>query len=83
MDDLLSIHFGVYVALAFVLYAIHQATRIQNRYIPIIALGLGVFLSWLQAGTLSYSVLLTGIKYALYGIGTVATIKYLLKKFEE
>ncbi|MBM7644112.1 uncharacterized membrane protein YuzA (DUF378 family) [Scopulibacillus daqui] len=83
MDDLLSIHFGVYAALAFVLYAIHQTTHIQNRYIPMIALGLGVFLSWLQAGSIGYHVLLTGIRYALYGMGTVATIKYLLKKFEE
>ncbi|GGE56902.1 hypothetical protein GCM10011391_39770 [Pullulanibacillus camelliae] len=82
MDQLLSLHFGAYVALGFVLYAIRQATHIKNRYIPIVAIVLGVGYSWFESGAFNSTVLLTGIKYALYGVGTVATIKYALEKVE-
>lgn len=79
----MSLDFGAYLALAFVLYAIREATRISNRYIPLIAVLLGVLYAWFEAGTLTADVLLTGIKYALYGVGTVATIKYALENADK
>mgnify|MGYP001255399568 CR=1 FL=1 len=79
MDQLLSLDFGAYVALAFVLYALREATSISNRYIPLVAILLGVLYAWFEAGAFTADVLLTGIKYALYGVGTVATIKYALE----
>lgn len=79
MDQLLSMDFGAYLALAFVLYAIRTATRISNRYIPLVAILLGILYAWFEAGTVTSEVILTGIKYALYGVGSVATIKYILE----
>ena len=83
MDQLFSMDFGAYLALGFVLYAIRQATHIRNRYIPIVGIILGIGYAWYEAGSLSPDVLLTGIKYALYGVGTVATIKYSLEQVEK
>ncbi|GGH83830.1 hypothetical protein JOD43_000817 [Pullulanibacillus pueri] len=82
MDQLLSMNFGAYVALGFVLYAIHEATHIKNRYIPLVAIVLGIAYAWFQSGEFSPHVLLVGIKYALYGVGTVGTIKFTLEKAE-
>ena len=79
MDQLLSLDFGAYLALAFVLYAVREATRISNRYIPLVAILLGILYSWFEAGTVTSDVILTGIRYALYGVGTVATLKYALE----
>lgn len=79
MEQLLSMDFGAYLALAFVLYAIREATRISNRYIPLVAILLGILYAWFEAGTVTAEVILTGIKYALYGVGTVATLKYALQ----
>jgi hypothetical protein len=79
MEQLFSIDFGAYLALAFVLYAIREATRISNRYIPLVAILLGILYAWFEAGAMTAEVLLTGIKYALYGVGTVATLKYTLE----
>ncbi|MFC7392012.1 hypothetical protein [Scopulibacillus cellulosilyticus] len=83
MGDLLSIHFGAYIALAFVLYAIHEATRIHNRYIPIVAVILGFLFAWFEAGDVTPHVLLKGIQYGLYGVGSVATVKFALEKAEK
>ncbi|MBM7644108.1 hypothetical protein JOD45_000299 [Scopulibacillus daqui] len=83
MADLLSIHFGAYIALAFVLYAIHEATGIHNRYIPIAAVILGFLFAWFEAGEVTPHVLLKGIQYGLYGVGSVATVKYVLEKAEK
>ncbi|MGV3487730.1 MAG: hypothetical protein ACO1OC_03995 [Tuberibacillus sp.] len=79
MDQLFSADFGAYLALAFVLYAIREATKISNRYIPLVAILLGILYAWFEAGTVTAEVILTGIKYALYGVGTVATLKYTLE----
>jgi len=75
MGDLLTIHFGVYVALAFVLYAIRRALKISRRYLPILAIGLGLLFSWLEGWEIAYETTLRGIKYALYSIGTIETIR--------
>lgn len=83
MEALLSIEFTAYVALAVLLYAIREATNIPNRYIPIVAVVLGVAFSIFENNAFSFDVLIDGLRYALYGIGTVATIKYTLKKTQK
>jgi hypothetical protein len=83
METIFSIEFTVYVAFAFLLYAIREATNIPNRYIPIVAVALGVAFSILESSAFSFDVLINGLRYALYGIGTVATIKYALEKGED
>jgi EamA domain-containing membrane protein RarD len=80
MEAILSIEFTAYVALAVLLYAIREATNIPNRYIPIVAVVLGVAFSILESGAFSFEVLVKGLQYALYGIGSVAAIKYALEK---
>jgi hypothetical protein len=80
MEAILSIQFTAYVALAVLLYAIREATNIPNRYIPIVAVVLGVAFSILESGAFSFDVLVNGLKYALYGVGSVAAIKYALEK---
>ncbi|TCP19761.1 hypothetical protein EV207_15819 [Scopulibacillus darangshiensis] len=79
MEALFSIDFGAYIALAFVLYAIRQATGIPNRFIPLVGLILGFLYAWYDAGTVTPQVILTGVKYALYGVGSVATVKYAIE----
>ncbi|MDR9794343.1 hypothetical protein ACTHHL_00200 [Aeribacillus composti] len=83
MEVILSIEFTAYVALAVLLYAIRQATNLSNRYIPIVAVVLGVAFSIFEASAFSFEVLVKGLKYALYGIGSVAAIKYALEKTTE
>jgi DMSO reductase anchor subunit len=83
MEAILSIEFTAYVALAVLLYAIRQATNLSNRYIPIVAVLLGVVFSIFENNAFSFEVLVNGLKYALYGIGSVATIKYVLEKGED
>jgi hypothetical protein len=80
MEAVLSIEFTAYVALAVLLYAIREATNIPNRYIPIVAVVLGVAFSVLESGAFSFAILIKGLQYALYGVGSVATIKYALEK---
>jgi hypothetical protein len=81
MENLFSAeNFTAYLALAVILYAIRQATNVSNRFIPSIAVVLGVLLAAFEAGGFNYNVLLSGILYALLGIGSVATIKYQLEK---
>ncbi|WP_044895969.1 hypothetical protein [Bacillus alveayuensis] len=83
MEALLSIEFTAYVALAVLLYAIREATNIPNRFIPIVAVFLGVAFSAFESGAFSFDVLVNGLQYALYGVGSVATIKYALEKGED
>jgi Phage holin family Hol44, in holin superfamily V len=80
MEAILSIQFTAYVALAVLLYAIREATNIPNRYIPIVAVVLGVVFSVFENNAFSFDVLVNGLKYALYGVGSVATVKYALEK---
>jgi Phage holin family Hol44, in holin superfamily V len=80
MEAILSIEFTAYVALAVLLYAIREAANIPNRFIPIVAVVLGVAFSILESGAFSFDVLVNGLKYALYAVGSVAAIKYALEK---
>jgi DMSO reductase anchor subunit len=83
MEAILSVEFTAYVALAVLLYAIRQATNLSNRFIPIVAVVLGVVFSVFENNAFSFDVLVTGLQYALYGVGSVATIKYVLEKGED
>ncbi|WLR47500.1 phage holin family protein [Halobacillus litoralis] len=76
------IDFTPYLGLAVLLYAMRQTRRVPNRYIPILAVVLGVAFSYWQQG-ISPAATVEGLKYALYGIGTVAGVKYFLEKKEE
>ena len=80
MGDFLSIQFGVYVALAFVLYAIRRAIKLPKRYLPLLAIVLGIVFSWIQGDSNGYHIILRGIEYALYGVGTIETIRYTFTK---
>jgi hypothetical protein len=83
METILSIEFTAYVALAVLLYAFREATNIPNRYIPIVAVVLGVAFAAFESSAFTFDVFIEGIKYALYGIGSVAGVKYALEKGEE
>jgi hypothetical protein len=69
-------NFAPYIGLAVILYAIRQTDRVSNRYIPIVAVVLGVLYSYWVAGAATPDATLEGLKYALLGIGSVAGIKY-------
>jgi hypothetical protein len=70
--------FTPYVGLAVILYALRQTDRVSNRYIPVVSIVLGVLYAFWQDGKATPDGLLEGLQYALYGIGTVASIKYFL-----
>jgi Phage holin family Hol44, in holin superfamily V len=80
MEAILSVEFTAYVALAVLLYAIREATGIPNKYIPIVAVVLGIAFSTFENNAFSFDVLVKGLQYALYGVGSVAAIKYALEK---
>lgn len=82
MEAIFSIEFTAYVALAVLIYAIRQATGVSNKFIPAIAIILGVGFSIFENNAFSFEVLVNGLQYALYGIGSVAGIKYALEKVE-
>jgi hypothetical protein len=82
MEAILSIEFTAYVALAVLLYAIREATNIPNRFIPIVAVILGVAFAAFESNAFSFEMLVQGLQYALYGVGSVATVKYVLEKAE-
>jgi hypothetical protein len=44
---------------------------------------LGIAFAMFENGSFNFEIMLKGIQYALYGIGTVATIKYALTKTEK
>ncbi|MBY6037627.1 phage holin family protein [Fictibacillus nanhaiensis] len=77
MNSLIA-NFTPYVGLAVILYAIRQTERVSNRYIPIVAIVLGVLYSFWDAGAVTPAAFLDGLRYALLGIGTVAGVKYFI-----
>jgi hypothetical protein len=79
MEHFTTAGFTAYLALAVVLYAIREATGISNRFIPLTAIILGVSFAIFEYSRFDFSVLITGIKYALYGIGSVAAVKYFIE----
>jgi hypothetical protein len=72
--------FAPYVGLAVILYAIRQTNKLPNKYIPTVAIVLGVLYAFWEATAFTPAAFLTGLQYALLGVGTVAGIKYYLEK---
>jgi hypothetical protein len=83
METLMGMEFTAYVGLAVLLFAIRQATGIHNRYIPITAVVLGIAFAMFEYKDFTFDIFLVGLKNALYGVGTVATIKYTLTKTDK
>lgn len=79
MEQLLTAEFTVFIALTLVLYAVREAAGISNRFIPLVGLILGILFSWFEKGSINFDTLLTGIQYALYSIGSVASMKYFVE----
>jgi hypothetical protein len=79
----ISIEFAAYIGLAFLLYVIRQTDKVPNKYIPIVAVVLGISFSILESGFFNFDVLMKGLQYALLGVGSVATVKYYLEKKEQ
>jgi hypothetical protein len=72
--------FAPYIGLAVILYAIRQTNKLPNKYIPTVAIVLGVLYAFWEAWAFTPAAFLTGLQYALLGVGTVAGIKYYLEK---
>lgn len=68
-----------YIALAVVLWAIRETQKVENKWIPVIALILGVLYAFWEAKGYSPEAFRKGVQYALLGIGSVAGIKYFLE----
>jgi hypothetical protein len=80
MEQLLSLDFGAYVALAFILYVIRESGKVPNSLIPVVGLFLGLVFALFEYMHFDFDVMLEGIKYAMLGVGTVAGIKYAQEK---
>jgi hypothetical protein len=80
MEQLLSLDFGAYVALAFILYVIRESGKVPNSLIPVVGLFLGLAFALFEYMHFDFDVMLEGIKYAMLGVGTVAGIKYAQEK---
>jgi hypothetical protein len=76
MEALLNMEFTAFVGLAFVLYAIRRATNISKKYLPVIAVFLGVAFASFEAQGFNFDILMTGLKYALYSVGIVMGAKF-------
>jgi VanZ family protein len=75
------IGFTAYMGMAFVLYAIRETRLVPNRYIPILAVVLGLLYSiFIEFNEVSERSFVAGIRLALLGVGSVAAIKYFLEK---
>jgi hypothetical protein len=80
IQAILNSGFTAYLGLAFILYALREATGISNKFIPVVAIVLGVSYSMLNVGLFNSDVLLDGLQNALLGVGSVAIIKYAINK---
>ncbi|MDN4525309.1 phage holin family protein [Fictibacillus fluitans] len=74
--------FVPYVALAVILFAIRETNKVSNKWIPLLAVFLGVLYAFWETGV-KPEAFVQGCKYALLGIGTVAGIKYFLASRED
>lgn len=84
MDEFSTVMDGeglaAYLCIAFLLYAIREASKISNRYIPLAGAALGLLFAVVEHNTFNYAVLIHGIGIGLLGVGSVATIKYSMTK---
>lgn len=75
------IGFTAYLGLAFVLYAIRETNVIPLRFMPLIAIVLGVaYAGFVEYKAFDEKSIVAGLRLALLGIGSVATVKYFLDK---
>lgn len=73
------IGFTAYIGMAFVLYAIRETEKIPLKYMPLIAIVLGLaYASFVEYHEFSEASVIAGLRLALLGIGSVATVKYFL-----
>ncbi|WP_306010528.1 hypothetical protein [Bacillus sp. MMSF_3328] len=73
------IGFTVYIGMAFVLYAIRETNTIPTRFLPLVAIVIGLLYSCLvEFKAFDERSVVAGIRLALLGIGSVATVKYFL-----
>lgn len=83
IESLMSANFASYIVVAMFVYAIRQATKIPNKYIPLLSILIGVSLAALELKGFDYEVLKQGVQNALWAMGTVAGLKYAQEKHEE
>jgi Phage holin family Hol44, in holin superfamily V len=68
-----------YLGLAVILWAIRETQKVDNKWIPIIAVLLGVLYAFWEFGGVNPLAFLKGLQYALLGVGSVAAVKYFLE----
>ncbi len=68
-----------YLALAVILWAIRETNKVDNKWIPIIAVVLGIFYASWEVGGFTPKSMINGCQYALLGVGSVAAVKYFLE----
>ncbi|MFC0188505.1 phage holin family protein [Fictibacillus aquaticus] len=71
--------FVPYVALAVILWAIRETKKVSNKWIPILAVVLGIGYAFWEEGNLTPLILLKGAQYGLLAVGSVAAVKYFLE----
>jgi ABC-type uncharacterized transport system permease subunit len=72
--------FTAYIGMAFVLYAIRETQYVSTRFLPLVAIILGLLYSCLvEYQKFDEESVVAGIRLALLGIGAVATVKYVLE----
>ncbi|WP_455920457.1 hypothetical protein [Priestia megaterium] len=75
------IGFTMYIGMAFVLYAIRETNVLPLRFLPIVAIVIGLaYSSFVEYHAFDERSIVAGLRLALLGIGSVATVKYFLDK---
>lgn len=78
------IGFTAYLGLAFVLYAIRETNYVPTRFMPLIAIVIGIsYAGFIEYQAFDEKSIVAGVRLALMGIGSVATVKYFLNKPDE
>lgn len=73
------IGFTMYMGMAFVLYAIRETNVVPTRFLPLVAIALGLLYScFVEFKAFDERSVVAGIRLGLLGIGSVATVKYFL-----
>jgi prepilin signal peptidase PulO-like enzyme (type II secretory pathway) len=75
-----STEFVPYIALAAVLFAIRETKKIDNKWLPLVGIVIGVLYAFWESGNFSSHTFLNGCQYGILGVGSVAAVKYFLEK---
>lgn len=71
--------FTAYIGLAFVLYAIRETDYVPVKFMPIIAIILGIaYAGFFEYQAFDKASIIAGLRLGLMGVGSVATVKYFL-----